>query len=54
VNDLNLLDLVTGLVGGLALFLLGIQQLTRAMQNVTSNRLRTLLVRCRGPRCEVR
>jgi phosphate:Na+ symporter len=48
VNDLNLLDLVTGLVGGLALFLLGIQQLTRAMQNVTSNRLRTLLVKLSG------
>lgn len=31
-------------VGGLALFLLGIQQLARALQNVTSDRLRTLLL----------
>jgi len=48
LGDIDLLDLTTGLVGGLALFLLGIQQLTRAMQNVTSNRLRTLLVKLSG------
>lgn len=48
MGEIDLLDLTTGLVGGLALFLLGIQQLTRAMQNVTSNRLRTLLVRLSG------
>jgi phosphate:Na+ symporter len=48
VGDIDVLELTTGLVGGLALFLLGIQQLTRAMQNATSNRLRTLLVRLSG------
>ncbi len=48
MEEVNLLDLLTGLVGGLALFLLGIQQLTRALQNVASNRLRTLLVRLSG------
>lgn len=38
-------DLLAGLVGGLALFLLGIQQLTRALQNLASRRLRSLLLR---------
>ncbi len=48
MEDISLLDLSAGVVGGLALFLLGIQQLTRAMQNVASNRLRELLVRVSG------
>lgn len=48
MQDLSLLDLSAGLVGGLALFLLGIQQLTRAMQNVASSRLRELLIRVSG------
>ncbi len=48
--DLDLLDLTIGLVGGLALFLLGIQQLTRALQNVASSRLRELLVKLSGTR----
>ena len=38
-------ELLTGLVGGLALFLLGIQQLTRALQNLSSGRLRESLAR---------
>jgi phosphate:Na+ symporter len=38
-------ELVIGLVGGLALFLLGIQQLTRALQNLSSGRLREGLSR---------
>jgi phosphate:Na+ symporter len=37
-------EVTTGLVGGLALFMLGLQQLTRALQNVASGRLRTLLL----------
>jgi phosphate:Na+ symporter len=37
-------ELVIGLVGGLALFLLGIQQLTRALQGLSSGRLRAALV----------
>lgn len=48
MGDIDLLELFTGLIGGLALFLLGIQQLTRALQNVTSDRLRTLLVKLSG------
>ncbi len=48
MGEIDLLDLITGLVGGLALFLLGIQQLTRALQNVTSDRLRIMLVRLSG------
>lgn len=38
-------ELVIGLVGGLALFLLGIQQLTRALQSLSSGRLRAALAR---------
>jgi len=38
-------ELVIGLVGGLALFLLGIQQLTRALQSLSSGRLREALAR---------
>jgi phosphate:Na+ symporter len=38
-------ELAIGLVGGLALFLLGIQQLTRALQNLSSGRLRDALAR---------
>ncbi len=45
VEDLSLADLLTGLVGGLALFLLGIQQLTRALQNLSGSRLREALAR---------
>jgi phosphate:Na+ symporter len=37
-------EVLTGLAGGLALFMLGLQQLTRALQNVASGRLRTLLL----------
>lgn len=38
-------ELLIGLVGGLALFLLGIQQLTRALQGLSSGRLREALAR---------
>jgi phosphate:Na+ symporter len=45
VDDLSWAELLTGLVGGLALFLLGIQQLTRALQNLSGSRLREVLAR---------
>jgi phosphate:Na+ symporter len=45
VDDLSWAELLTGLVGGLALFLLGIQQLTRALQNLSGSRLREALAR---------
>jgi phosphate:Na+ symporter len=38
-------ELLIGLMGGLAMFLLGIQQLTRALQNLSSGRLREALAR---------
>lgn len=42
--DSSWLAVTVGLLGGLALFLLGLQQLTRALQNVASDRLRRLLL----------
>ncbi|MEX2561959.1 MAG: Na/Pi symporter [Nitriliruptoraceae bacterium] len=44
MTDVPWFELASGMLGGLALFLLGIQQLTRALQNVASGRLRTLLL----------
>jgi phosphate:Na+ symporter len=38
-------ELLVGLAGGLAMFLLGIQQLTRALQNLSSGRLRETVAR---------
>jgi phosphate:Na+ symporter len=41
-------ELLIGLVGGVALFLLGLQQLTKALQVVASEQLRALLLRISG------
>ncbi len=45
MTDVSWFEVATGLVGGLAMFLLGLQQLTRALQNVSSGRLRAILLR---------
>jgi phosphate:Na+ symporter len=46
--DIAWSELLIGLVGGLSLFLIGIQQLTRALQNLSGSRLRHALARLSG------
>jgi phosphate:Na+ symporter len=45
VADLSWFDLTTGLLGGVAIFLLGFEQLTRAMQSAAGSRLADGLAR---------
>jgi phosphate:Na+ symporter len=44
------MDLWTGLFGGLALFLLGMDFLTRALKRVTGDQMKTMLIRLTGNR----
>lgn len=47
-DSLNMVTLLTGLLGGLALFLLGMQQLTGAMKAVAGRGMKKLLSRVTG------
>ncbi|MCA8930535.1 MAG: Na/Pi cotransporter family protein, partial [Alphaproteobacteria bacterium] len=48
--ELNQMELATGLVGGLALFLFGMDIMTRALKQVAGASIRTLLARMTGNR----
>lgn len=48
--ELNQLELSTGLVGGLALFLFGMDIMTRALKQVAGNSMKTILARMTGNR----
>lgn len=48
--ELNQMELATGLVGGLALFLFGMDIMTRALKQVAGATIRTLLARMTGNR----
>ncbi|MDJ0628404.1 MAG: Na/Pi cotransporter family protein [Rhodobacter sp.] len=49
-GELNQLELSTGLVGGLALFLFGMDIMTRALKQVAGNSMKTILARMTGNR----
>lgn len=49
-TDLELLSLSTGLIGGLALFLFGIDILTRALKQVAGSSMKSMLARMTGNR----
>ncbi|MGB0681799.1 MAG: Na/Pi cotransporter family protein [Magnetovibrionaceae bacterium] len=50
MGDLNLFDLLMGLFGGLALFLLGMEQMSSALKEVAGDRMRWVLGRLTGNR----
>ncbi|NNK79136.1 MAG: Na/Pi cotransporter family protein, partial [Litoreibacter sp.] len=49
-EELNQLQLITGLIGGLALFLFGMETLTRALKQVAGASLKSILARMTGNR----
>ncbi len=48
--ELNQLQIFTGLIGGLALFLFGMDSMTRALKQVAGNSMRSILARLTGSR----
>ncbi len=50
IDDLNQLELTIGLIGGLALFLFGMDIMTRALKQVAGASLKTILARMTGNR----